>query len=102
MNIPMEDHRAPDLGDFVRPLLHDIKDVFKTVTGSVVVFPILELVDAVRIKTVLSLVIEFSLMSQFGQFSKLWVQMCEDMNLSVHNIPMDWGDQHRLIDIVVY
>ena len=35
MNIQMEDHRAPDLGDFVRPLLHDIKDVFKTVTGSV-------------------------------------------------------------------
>ena len=32
------------------------------------------------------------LMSQFGQFSKLWVQMCEDMNLSVHNIAMDWGD----------
>ena len=32
MNIPMEDHRAPDLGDFVKPLLHDIKDVFKTVT----------------------------------------------------------------------
>ena len=31
-------------------------------------------------------------MSRFGQFSKLWVQMCEDMNLSVHNIAMDWGD----------
>ena len=35
MNIPMEDHRAPDLGDFVKPLLHDIKDVFKTVTGTI-------------------------------------------------------------------
>ena len=34
MLVPMEDHRAPDLGDFVRPLLHDIKDVFKTVTGT--------------------------------------------------------------------
>lgn len=92
MNIPMEDHRAPDLGNFVKPLLHDIKDVFKTVTGTIVVFPgtgtggwqaglenCLESGDRV-------------LMSQFGQFSKLWVQMCEDMNLTVHNIAMDWGD----------
>ena len=92
MNIPMEDHRASDLGDFVRPLLHDIKDVFKTVTGSVVVFPSTELVDG---RAGLENCLESGdrvLMSQFGQFSKLWVQMCEDMNLSVHNIPMDWGD----------
>ena len=92
MYIPTEDHRAPDLPSFVTPLMEDLKKVFKTETGSVVVFPgtgtggwqaglenLLHKGDRV-------------LVSQFGQFSKLWVQMCQDMDLAVHDISVEWGE----------
>lgn len=92
MYIPTEDHRAPDLPSFVKPLMEDLKQVFKTETGSVVVFPgtgtggwqaglenLLHKGDRV-------------LVSQFGQFSKLWVQMCQDMDLAVHDISVEWGE----------
>ena len=92
MYIPTEDHRAPDLPSFVKPLMEDLKQVFKTETGSVVVFPgtgtggwqaglenLLHKGDRV-------------LVSQFGQFSKLWVQMCWDMELTVHDVSVAWGE----------
>ncbi len=92
MYIPTEDHRAPDLPSFVKPLMEDLKKVFKTETGSIVVFPgtgtggwqaglenLLHKGDRV-------------LVSQFGQFSKLWVQMCQDMDLAVHDISVEWGE----------
>jgi len=92
MYIPTEDHRAPDLPSFVIPLMEDLKKVFLTETGSVVVFPgtgtggwqaglenLLHKGDRV-------------LVSQFGQFSKLWVQMCQDMDLAVHDISVEWGE----------
>ena len=103
MNIPLEDHRAPDLGDFTKPLLEDLKKVFLMKYGRVVVFPgtgtggweaglrnCLKPGDRV-------------LTSQFGQFSKLWVQMCTDIGLEVIDCPGDWGsatplnDYHRII-----
>ena len=92
MYIPTEDHRAPDLPSFFTPLMEDLKKVFKTETGSVVVFPGtgtggwqagLEnlLFEGDRV-----------LVSQFGQFSKLWVQMCQDMKFAVHDISVEWGE----------
>jgi len=39
IDIPMEDHRAPDLPAFTLPLFADLKKVFKTDTGQVFLFP---------------------------------------------------------------
>ena len=39
MYIPTEDHRAPDLAEFTKLLLNDLKKVFKLENGKVVVFP---------------------------------------------------------------
>src|SRR5262245_31468897 len=39
MAIPMEDQRAPDLPAFTLPLFDDLKRVFKTQAGSVLIFP---------------------------------------------------------------
>ena len=36
MYIPLEDHRAPDLGEFTKPLLEDLKKVFKLKNGKLV------------------------------------------------------------------
>jgi alanine-glyoxylate transaminase/serine-glyoxylate transaminase/serine-pyruvate transaminase len=91
MNLPMEDMRAPDFGDFILPLLADLKKVFRTETGRVFVFPgsgtgaweaaisnTLNPGDRV-------------LMSRFGQFSMLWVDMAERLGLDVEVIEVDWG-----------
>ena len=96
MYIPTEDHRAPDLPGFVQPLMEDLKKVFKTKTGSVVVFPGtgtggwqagLEnlLFEGDRV-----------LISQIGQFSKLWVQMCHDMKFMVDDVECAWGESTPL------
>ena len=35
----LEDHRAPDIPEFTKPLFSDLKDIFRTKTGEVLVFP---------------------------------------------------------------
>jgi len=91
MDVALEDMRAPDFGDFVKPLLEDTKKVFKSETGQVFIFPgsgtggwesaisnTLSPGDKV-------------LMSRFGQFSHLWIDMCERFGLDVHAIEVEWG-----------
>ena len=39
MEVPLEDHRAPDFPKFTLPLFADLKTVFRTETGRVFVFP---------------------------------------------------------------
>ncbi len=91
MNIPMEDMRAPDFPDFVQRLLCDLKKAFRMEGGRVFVFPssgtgawesaiqnTLNIGDKV-------------LMSRFGQFSLLWVDMAERLGLNVDMSEVEWG-----------
>ena len=91
MEVPLEDHRAPDFPEFTMPLLADLKKVFRTETGQVFIFPgsgtggwesaianTLNAGDKV-------------LSSSFGQFSWLWVDMCQRFGLDVHNVEVEWG-----------
>lgn len=91
MNIPMEDMRAPDFPDFVAGILADLKKAYRMQGGRVFVFPssgtgawesaiqnTLNPGDKV-------------LMSRFGQFSLLWVDMAERLGLDVEVIDVEWG-----------
>ena len=91
MNIPMEDMRAPDFGDFVTGILTDLKKAYRMENGRVFVFPssgtgawesaiqnTLNAGDKV-------------LMSRFGQFSLLWVDMAERLGLDVDLCEVEWG-----------
>jgi alanine-glyoxylate transaminase/serine-glyoxylate transaminase/serine-pyruvate transaminase len=91
MNVPMQDMRAPDFGDLTLPLFAGLKKVLKTETGRVMMFPgsgtgaweaaitnTLNPGDRV-------------LMSRFGQFSGLWVEMAERLGLDVEVIDVEWG-----------
>ncbi|MEM8773799.1 MAG: aminotransferase class V-fold PLP-dependent enzyme [Pseudomonadota bacterium] len=91
MNVPMEDMRAPDFGDLVYGLLGDLKKVFRTETGRCFIFPssgtgawesaiqnTLQPGDKV-------------IMSKFGQFSMLWVDMAQRLGLDVHVFDIEWG-----------
>jgi len=92
MYVPTEDHRAPDLPGFVKPLMEDLKQVFKTETGSVVVFPGTGTGGWQAGLENLLFPKDRVLVSQFGQFSKLWVQMCWDMKFTVHDAACEWGE----------
>lgn len=91
MNLPMEDMRAPDFPGFVTGLLTDLKKAYRMETGRVFVFPssgtgawesaiqnTLQPGDKV-------------LMSRFGQFSLLWVDMAERLGLDVELCEVEWG-----------
>ncbi|MFK7879445.1 pyridoxal-phosphate-dependent aminotransferase family protein [Roseobacter sp.] len=91
MNVPMQDMRAPDFGDLTLGLFEDLKSVLRTKTGRVMMYPgsgtgaweaaitnTLNPGDKV-------------LMSRFGQFSTLWVEMAERLGLDVEVIDVPWG-----------
>ena len=91
MNIPMEDMRAPDFGDFILPLLADLKKVFRLTHGRVFVYPTSgtgawEAAISNTLNTG-----DRVLMSRFGQFSMLWVDMAERLGLDVDLCEVDWG-----------
>jgi len=92
IDLPMEDMRAPDFPDFTKPLLDDLKKVFKTESGKVYVFPGS---GTGAWEAALSNTLspgDKVLTSRFGQFSKLWVYMCERLGLTVENIDVEWGE----------
>jgi alanine-glyoxylate transaminase/serine-glyoxylate transaminase/serine-pyruvate transaminase len=100
MDVALEDHRAPDFPQFTIPLLADLKKIFRAETGQVFVFPgsgtggweaaianTLSPGDSV-------------LAAVFGQFSLLWVDLCQRFGLEVDPIEVEWGkglplDQYR-------
>ncbi|HEU4381301.1 MAG TPA: aminotransferase class V-fold PLP-dependent enzyme [Hyphomicrobiaceae bacterium] len=91
MDVALEDHRAPDFPQLVLPLLADLKNIFRTESGQVFIFPgsgtggwesaianTLSPGDKV-------------LASVFGQFSMLWVDMCQRFGLDVDAVDVEWG-----------
>ncbi|HMN38499.1 MAG TPA: aminotransferase class V-fold PLP-dependent enzyme [Hyphomicrobium sp.] len=91
MNIPMEDMRSPEFPKFTLSVFEDLKKAFKMKDGRVFIFPssgtgawesAIENTLAVGDKV---------LMSRFGQFSLLWVDMAERMGLKVELCDEEWG-----------
>ena len=100
MDVALEDHRAPDFPQFTLPLLADVKKVFQTETGHVLLFPgsgtggwEAAIANTLSPK-------DKVLTSVFGQFSMLWDDLCRRFGLEVDAIQVDWGkgvplDQYR-------
>ncbi|PLP55876.1 serine--glyoxylate aminotransferase [Mesorhizobium loti] len=91
MNLPMEDMRASTFPQLTHGLFDGLKQVFKNETGRVFIYPssgtgawesgitnTLSPGDRV-------------LMSRFGQFSHLWVDMAERLELDVDVVDVEWG-----------
>ncbi len=92
MSLAMEDMRAPDFPDFVKPLLADLKKVFKSGSGRCFVFPSSGTgAWEASIQNVLRPGSKV-LMSRFGQFSHLWVDMCERHGFEVEVVDVAWGE----------
>ena len=92
MEVPLEDHRAPDFPEFTLPLLADLKTIFRTTSGRVFVFPGSGTGGwEAAISNTLSTG-DRVLTSSFGQFSLLWVAMCREFGLDVVNCDVTWGE----------
>lgn len=92
MDIPMEDQRAPDLPRFTLPLFRDLKKVFKSRAGQVFLFPATGTGGWEAAVSNLLSPGDTVLASRFGQFSHLWIDLCERHGLVVDTVEVPWGE----------
>ncbi len=91
IDVPMEDHRAPDLPEFVLPLFSDLKKVFKTEEAQPFIFPASGTGAWEASITNTLNPGDRVLAARFGQFSHLWINMCERLGLEVQVVECEWG-----------
>lgn len=93
MHIPMEDHRSPIFPNLLKPLLNDLKKIFKTEAGQAFVFPATGTAGwEVALTNTLNPG-DKVLIYRFGQFSHLWAEMAKRLgfNVEIHEEPWAWG-----------
>ncbi len=98
MNVPMEDHRAPDFPELTLPLFADLRKVFANETGRVFIYPSS---GTGAWEAAISNTLHRGdrvLMSRFGQFSMLWADMAERLGLDVVCVDREWGEGVPLED----
>lgn len=91
LNVPMQDMRAPDFGELTLPLFADLKKVFRAETAEVFIFPSSGTGGWESCIANLFSAGDRVLISSFGQFSMLWVDMCERFGLDVEHCEVEWG-----------
>lgn len=91
IDVPMEDHRAPDLPAFTLPLFADLKKIFKTEIGQVFLFPASGTGGWEAAITNTLNPGDKVLAARFGQFSHLWIDLCQRLGLDVQVVECDWG-----------
>ncbi|WP_121067816.1 aminotransferase class V-fold PLP-dependent enzyme [Chachezhania antarctica] len=91
MDVALEDHRAPDFPEFTLPLFADLKKAFMLENGQVFIFPSSGTGgwESAIVNTMSPG--DKVLASVFGQFSHLWVDLCQRFGLVVDAIECDWG-----------
>jgi alanine-glyoxylate transaminase / serine-glyoxylate transaminase / serine-pyruvate transaminase len=98
MNVPMQDHRAPDFPELTLPLFADLKKVFANETGRVFMYPSS---GSGAWEAAISNTLNRGdrvLMSRFGQFSHLWASMAQRLGLDVICVDREWGEGVPLED----
>jgi alanine-glyoxylate transaminase/serine-glyoxylate transaminase/serine-pyruvate transaminase len=92
MDLPMEDQRAPDFPAFTIGLLDDLKQIFKTDSGQIFIFPGSGTGGWEAAITNTLSPGDKVLASRFGQFSHLWIDLCQRHRLEVEAIDVPWGE----------
>ncbi len=91
MNVAMEDHRSPAFPKLLKPLLEDLKKVFRTETGQCFIFPATGTAGwEVAFTNTLSPG-DKVLIYRFGQFGHLWANMAKRLGLDVELHEVTWG-----------
>jgi len=91
MMVSMEDHRSPRFPQLTQIIMAGLREVFRTQSGTPFVFPSsgTGCWEAALTNTLSPG--DKVLASRFGQFSHLWIDMCERLGLDVQIVECEWG-----------
>lgn len=91
MNVPQQDQRGPEFGAFVLLILNDLKPIFGTTRGRVMLFPGsgTSAWEAAIVNTLSPG--DRVLMARHGHFSTLWARMPMDLGLDLELVDLAWG-----------
>ena len=92
MVVAMEDHRSPIFPELTRACLNGLKPVFKTTSGSPILFPSSGTGCWEAALTNCLNPGDKILASRFGQFSHLWADMCTRLGFEVELLETPWGE----------
>lgn len=92
MNVSMEDHRSPIFPELARACLSGLKAVFKTDTGTPILFPSSGTGCWEAALTNCLNTGDKVLAARFGQFSHLWIDMCQRLGFEVDILDTPWGE----------
>ncbi len=91
MDVQTSDHRAPDFVELFAPILSNLKKVFKTDSGQVVLFPASGTGGWEAAITNTLSPGDKVLIARYGMFSHRWIDLCQRHNLDVEIIECEWG-----------
>ncbi|MEI7970279.1 MAG: aminotransferase class V-fold PLP-dependent enzyme, partial [Betaproteobacteria bacterium] len=92
MMVAMEDHRSPKFPELSLACLQALKPVFKTETGTPLLFPASGTGCWEAALTNCLSPGDKVLAARFGQFSHLWIDMATRLGFEVEVIDCDWGE----------
>jgi alanine-glyoxylate transaminase/serine-glyoxylate transaminase/serine-pyruvate transaminase len=92
MAVAMEDHRSPIFPELTRACLNGLKPVFKTATGSPILFPSSGTGCWEAALTNCLNPGDKVLIARFGQFSHLWADMCARLGFDAEILETPWGE----------
>jgi alanine-glyoxylate transaminase / serine-glyoxylate transaminase / serine-pyruvate transaminase len=92
MDIPLEDQRAPDFPAFTFGLFQDLKKIFKTRNGQVFLFPASGTGGWEAAITNTLSPGDKVLAARIGQFSHLWIDLCQRHGLNTEVVDVEWGE----------
>jgi alanine-glyoxylate transaminase / serine-glyoxylate transaminase / serine-pyruvate transaminase len=92
MTVSQEDHRSPIFPELTRTCIEGLKPVFKTTTGTPILFPSSGTGCWEAALTNCLSPGDKVLVSRFGQFSHLWVDMCQRLGYEVEVLETPWGE----------
>jgi alanine-glyoxylate transaminase/serine-glyoxylate transaminase/serine-pyruvate transaminase len=92
MDIPLEDQRAPDFPAFTLGLFQDLKKIFKTRTGQIFLFPASGTGGWEAAITNTLSPGDKVLAARIGQFSHLWIDLCQRHGLDTEVVDVEWGE----------
>jgi alanine-glyoxylate transaminase/serine-glyoxylate transaminase/serine-pyruvate transaminase len=92
MAVQMEDHRSSKFPELTLRCLADLKKIFKTASGTPILFPSSGTGCWEAALTNCLNPGDRVLASRFGQFTHLWIDMCQRLGFEVEALEVEWGE----------
>jgi len=92
MAVPMEDHRSPIFPELAKACLNGLRPIFKTTAGTPFIFPSSGTGCWEAALTNCLNAGDKVLAARFGQFSHLWIDMCQRLGFEVEILDVPWGE----------